>query len=330
VAPRTVWRDRAWRAGAIAWTERRLAELGVRTVGKAEQIHVVPWSTVLRVPTDRGAVYFKATWPPQRHEAVLAEALARWSPDHVTTVLALERRRGWFLAENAGERLREIFAKDRDIRRWHAALPRYAELQLATAPRAAELLKLGAPDRRASALARSYVRLLEDRSLMRVGLKEGLTAAQHQRLRGLVPSVREWAIAISATMPDTIQHDDLHDGQVFVRDGQYRILDWGDACVSHPFYSLSVILRSIAYGFKLKAGSRELARVRDVYLEPFTRIATRKQIRAAYPLAVRLGWISRALSWALVVENLSPSGKRKERGSVPRSLQRFLEATASA
>ena len=165
---------------------------------------------------------------------------------------------------------------------------------------------------------------------MRIGLKEGLGAAQHERLRGMVPRVREWAMAISAAIPDTIQHDDLHDGQVFVRDGHYRILDWGDACVSHPFYSLSVILRSIAYTFKLRHDAPELARVRDAYLEPFSRVATRKQIRAAYPVAARLGWISRALSWALVVENLSPAGKRKERGSVPRSLQRFLEATASA
>jgi hypothetical protein len=283
----------------------------------------------MRVPTDRGHVYFKATWPPQRHEAAMTEALARWS-DRVTTVLAVDRRRGWLLAEDAGPRLREVFAKDRDIRRWHAVLPLYAELQLEMAPHATQLLDLGAPDRRAEALARSYERLLKKPSLVRVGLKEGLTAAHHERLRVLVPQVRDWARAISAAIPDTIQHDDLHDGQVFVRDGQYRILDWGDACVSHPFYSLSVIISSIAYRFKLKGDARELARVRDVYLEPFTRVATRKQIRAAFPIAMTLGWISRALSWALVVENLPPASKRKERGSVPRSLQRFLEATASA
>ena len=70
--------------------------------------------------------------------------------------------------------------------------------------------------------------------------------------------------------------------------------------------------------------------MRAVYLEPFTGEATRKQIGAAYPIAMRLGWISRALSWALVVENLPPAQKRKERGTVPRSLRQFLDATASA
>lgn len=145
--------------------------------------------------------------------------MARWAPDRVTAVLAIDRRRGWFLAEDAGPRLREVFAKQRDIRHWHVALPLYAELQLESPPHATELLKLAAPDRRAQALARSYERVLEDRSLTRVGLKEGLTPAQHRRLRSLVPQVREWAMAISAAIPDTLQHDDLHDGQVFVRDG---------------------------------------------------------------------------------------------------------------
>jgi hypothetical protein len=74
VVPRTVWRDRAWRVRAIGWTERRLAESGVERAGRIEQIHIVPWSTVMRVPTDRGVVYFKATWPPQRHEAAVTVA----------------------------------------------------------------------------------------------------------------------------------------------------------------------------------------------------------------------------------------------------------------
>ena len=50
-------------------------------------------------------------------------------------------------------------------------------------------------------------------------------------------------------IPETIQHDDLHDGQIFVRDDRYLLLDWGDACVSHPFFTLAVTLDGvIAWG----------------------------------------------------------------------------------
>ena len=41
-------------------------------------------------------------------------------------------------------------------------------------------------------------------------------------------------------IPATLQHDDLHDANVFVGDGRYRFFDWGDAVVAHPFFSLLV------------------------------------------------------------------------------------------
>ena len=319
-----LWRRRAWRARAMAWVGRQLRQRGIAIIGEADQFHVVPWSTVFRVPTERGDVFFKATWPGQRREARITGALARWAPDDVGTPLAIDAVRGWLLLGDAGPRLRQIITKDRDIRHWHRVLPQYAELQIAIAPHARELLRLGAPDRRARGLATEYERLLDEHSLLRVGLKEGLTRLQDRALRDVVPEVRTLAREISI-VPDTIQHDDLHDGQVFVQDGHYRILDWGDAVVSHPFYSMSVVERSVAYTLKLKPGSREITRLRDLYLEPFTKFASAKELRSAYRVAIRLGWISRALTWASVVPHLSPAKQREERGDVPRSLGRFLD-----
>ena len=319
-----VWRRPTWRARALRWAERRLTERDIAIVGPPDQVHVRTWATVIRLPTDRGAIFFKAVWRPLRFEAALTAAMAKWAPDDVGIVLAVDPRRGWLLLEDGGERLREVLARDRDLRHWHRILPRYADLQIALAPHAKHALRLGTPDRRAKALASKYAGLLDRPSLVRVGLQEGLTKAQGSALRKLVPDVRRWGDELGI-VPDTIQHDDLHDGQVFVRDGRYRILDWGDSCVSHPFFSMSVVERSVAYTLKLKPDAREIARLRDIYLEPFTAFATAKQLRAIYPVAIRLGWISRALSWATLVPYLSERERRKERGDVPRSLGRFLD-----
>ena len=323
------WRERAWRTGAVRWAERRLAERDIDVTGKPEQIHVVPWSTVIRLPTDRGAVFFKAIWPPEKREAAITEALARWQPKDVAVVLAADRTRGWLLLDDAGEKLRTIIKKDNDIRRWRTVLPQYAELQLAVAKHANELLKLGAPDRRAASLAMQYERLLKDRHLLQIGVNGGLTQSQYRKLVNLVPQVREWSAYVGGTVPDTIQHDDLHDGQVFVKDGRYRILDWGDTVVSHPFYSLTVALRSIGRTFKLKDDAPELRRLTDLYLEPFTAVATKKQLQQNYAIAKRLGRICRALTWASVVVNLPPAQRKEERDAVPGWLALFLEAATS-
>jgi len=320
------WRRPAWRARALRWAERRLAERAIHLTGEPEQFHVRWWSTIIRLPTDRGTLFFKAVSPPLRFEAGLTAALAAWAPDDVGIALAFDQRRGWLLLEDSGERLREILAKDRDVRHWHRILPQYAELQITVASHVSQALKLGTPDRRGPALVSQYVALLERSSLLRVGLKEGLTKTRERMLRDLVPQVRAWTEELSV-VPETIQHDDLHDGQVFVKDGRYRILDWGDACVSHPFLSMSVVERSVAHTLKLKPRSREIQRLRDIYLEPFTTFATAEKLRAIYPIALRLGWISRALSWATLIPYLSRAENRKERGDVPRSLGRFLDPT---
>jgi hypothetical protein len=311
----------------MRWAERRLAERDIHVTGKPDQFHVRTWSTVIRLRTDKGAMFFKAVWRPLRFEAGLTAAIATWVPGSVGTPLAVDPRRGWLLLEDGGERLREILAKDRDIRHWHHILPQYAELQIALASHVRRALKLGAPDRRGSALATQYAALLELSSRLRVGLKEGLTKRQESELRDLLPQVPTWTENLSV-VADTIQHDDLHDGQVFVKDGRYRILDWGDSCVSHPFYSMSVVERSVAHTLNLKPGSREITRLRDLYLEPFTAFASAARLRAIYPIAIRLGWISRALSWATLIPHLSANEKRRERGDVPRSLGRFLDPTA--
>jgi len=313
----------------IRWVQRRLAERHLGLTGRPERIHVAAWSTVFRLPTDRGSVYFKAIWPPQKREAGISEQLAHWRPRDVAVVLAADRARGWLLLDDAGQQLRTIIKKDKDLKHWRTVLPQYAELQLAVAKHAKDLLRLGAPDRRAASLAHQYEGLLADRRLLQVGVKGGLTEKQYGRLVDLVPQVREWSAYVAGTVPDTIQHDDLHDGQVFVKDGRYRVLDWGDACVSHPFYSMTVALRSIGYTFKLKNDALELRRLTDIYLEPFTALATKKRLLESYALAQRLGRICRALTWASVVTKLPPAKRKEEREAVPGWLALFLEAASA-
>lgn len=86
-----------------------------------------------------------------------------------------------------------------------------------------------------------------------------------------------------------------HDGQVFVRDGRYLLLDWGDACVSQPFFSLAVTLEGgIAWGLDDVQGSVDVAPFRAAYLEPFARAGS--DLVAAAVLASRLGWVCRAVN----------------------------------
>lgn len=278
------WRDPVWLSGAHAWIDERLAELGVARTGEPEQPHVRPWATVLRVPTDRGVVWFKANDESQRHEAAVVERIVVRHCDGAPPLLCVDNATGWMLTAHAGERLREVSARERSLDRWLDVLPRYSHLQLGLADDVAGLLAAGVPDRRLATLPAAYQHLL------------GRIDAD-RRLRSAGPLVADLCDELASYgVPELLQHDDLHDGQVFVREGGYAVLDWGDACISHPFFTLSVTLEGVlAWGLDDIAGSVDTRRFRDAYLAPFADYSHADLVAAA-AVAVRLGWVCRAIN----------------------------------
>ncbi len=263
--------------------------------GEIEQPHVRWWSTVLRVPTADGNLFFKAVAPVHGFEAGLTARLAELQPARVTEVVDVDSDRGWFLMRDGGARLRELLESPADLHHWERVLPEYARLQLDVAPHADEFLVLGTPDERLAILPDLFRALLAARP-------RGLTDDELRRAHDSLPRFDEMCLALTEDgLPDTIQHDDLHDGQVFVRDGRYLVFDWGDSCVSHPLLSLTVTLRSTAAAFDLEPGGPELRRLRDAYLEPFDRgpeIAD---------TAYRVGTVARAIAWKRMVDPREPA-----------------------
>lgn len=238
---------------------------------------------MLRVPTADGLLYYKEPEPKLAHEARLIEILSGRRPDLVTEVVASDES-GRMLMRDAGPQL----SSRPSLRAWEEALPLYAELQIAAAPDAGELLAAGAFDRRSSALPGRYRELVANAAAE-------LPRDEHRRLSALIPAVDEAFEALAASgIPETINNDDLTDGSVHIHDGHYRFLDWGDSCVSHPFVTLTVTLRVIELVHGLPPESAEVDRLRDAYLEPFTVFAPRATLRALAPLARRFGQISRA------------------------------------
>ena len=219
-----------------------------------------------------------------------------------------------------GERLCELVKRERDLGRWLDVLPQYGELQLSTAANADELVALGAPDRRLIVLERQYEQLIED--------MEDLSAGERDR-RARSEGVAEMCRQLSTVaIPETVQHDDLHDGQVFVRDGRYLFFDWGDSCVSHPFFSMSVTLEGgQAWGLDDIEDSVDITPFRDAYLRPFASFAEREELEAAHTTALRLGWVCRALNvshWAVA---LGPPHRDEWTDRVRLRLRMFLGST---
>jgi hypothetical protein len=322
-----LWLQPNWCGHAQAWIYTALEQRGIAVQGAIEQPHVRPWSTVLRVPTAEGTMFFKATAPALVHEAGLTAALAHWRPDCTPAVLAFDAVRGWLLMRGAGEPLRTRIRGARDISRLRAAMPLYAGLQIDMAKHHDELLALGAFDRRLQVLPDLYRRLLDDRAALMIDQPDGLTSAAYERALALAPRMPAFCDELASYgLPETLHHDDFHDGNIFERDGQIIFADWGESCVAHPFFSMVVALRSVAFSLDLADDAPELERLRAAYLEPWTRFAPRERLLAAMQLAQWLGMLCRALTWHHVVAALEGNARAEYAEAVPGWLQEFVDA----
>ncbi|GAA3132475.1 hypothetical protein JOF29_005239 [Kribbella aluminosa] len=222
---RTPWDDPAWRLEAIGWLDAELARTGVRELG-ARRVRVRPWSVIVRVEA-AAPVWFKAGAPGAAFEAGLGEALSRWTPDHVLTPYAVDAARGWSLMPSGGELLRSLPPGPQE---WTEALTQYADLQRGLVERVDELLRLGVPDARVPALP----------GVFDAAVAACVSGADARRLREFRPRLVGWCEELRAIgVPDSLDHADLHDGQILVAGaGRYTFFDWGDANVGHPFFSL--------------------------------------------------------------------------------------------
>jgi hypothetical protein len=70
------------------------------------------------------------------------------------------------------------------------------------------------------------------------------------------------------------------------------VLDWGDASVSHPFFSLVVTFRFLQQRTGLAPDDPWFSRLGDAYLEPWG-----NAVRDALPLAIRVGTFVRAIAY---------------------------------
>ncbi|PWR10000.1 phosphotransferase [Micromonospora acroterricola] len=319
------WSREQWQVRARSWVDEQLSRAGRRVTGPVEP-RVRPWSLVWRVPTDGGPVWFKANNPGTVHEAVLVAALVGLAPDRVLTPIAVDPVRGWSLLPDGGESLRDVLGRDPDLAHWERALPGYAALQLASESRADELVALGVPDHRPEVLPGLLAELLDDHGSLRIGSEDGLSPETYERLRAELPAYAERCRRLADIgIPATVQHDDLHDGNVFAGPDGYRYFDWGDASVAHPFGTLLVTLRSIRYAAGLAADDARLARLRDAYLEAWTDRYDRATLVEASDLAMTLGAVSRSLSWRRALDTADPS-RAEYAEAVPGWLAELFEA----
>ncbi|WP_328498293.1 aminoglycoside phosphotransferase family protein [Streptomyces sp. NBC_00414] len=217
-ALRAPWADIDGLRELLDWSTRTLAAAGRPVTGPVEQLRTWNLAGLFRLPTDRGAVWLKATPGFAADEAEVIAAFARVDPGLVPTVVGSAE--GRFLMEHIpGEDCWRASARTAasGVRRFVAAQAVLAERPLERPS--------SVPDRRVSVLAERVRELLDG------PVRAELTAQEVGLARKLAdrrPLLEECGL------PDTVVHGDFHPGNWRADGGPPVVVDFADAHWGNP------------------------------------------------------------------------------------------------
>jgi hypothetical protein len=220
--------ESGWGAEADRWIASSLNEAGLSPIGAPEQQRVRPWSTHRVVATSAGRVWFKGNCPDQSFEPGLQRLLARLAPGRVDSPIAVDDSRGWMLTWDRGDTLSERY--ELTLADWCALVQEAGDVQRRSAGLREELLATGLPDCSPATVPNRFDALLARYAALDVQHPSHLTPGQLRRFRDIRPAVVDAAAALAQSeLPSTVNHGDLHPGNVFSVAGGRCLFDFGDA-----------------------------------------------------------------------------------------------------
>jgi hypothetical protein len=279
---RPPWELSGWFQRARHWVDIQLDRLNIQATGNVIQTRALSFeSTVMRVPTSVGNVYFKASSGRAPREAPLTRFMVAHWPENVTEPLAYDDPNDWMLMPDYATAVQAIAPAES----FAAAAAALGRIQAESAGRLAELRQLGC-DVLGLAGLRQF---LLDGSLSNVtsALDAGDRSEELEKdLASLAPKLVDFCEQLEQYgIPDTVIHPDFRASNFFADTQSQRIIDWQNSCVGHPFFSVLELGR-YDYDFALDAVGPDP--VLRAYLQPFREFESEERLQQAMRLAHRL------------------------------------------
>lgn len=315
------WADPVWQQQALAWAGSRLEAIG-GAVRSWSQPHLRPWSTVLALETDVGRWWLKAPGDGSRYEIGLLALFAELGLTGTPHPLAVDHDAGLALLPDGGPTVRAAHEGKAAPEVVADYLAVYAGIQRELEPHVPRLLACGTGDRRPDRLAGTFLATIDRLASERPPGR--LDDADAGRLRAVARGYAEACAELASSgIAATLNHDDLHDNNVLAAGPV--VIDWGDSCVGHPFGTLLATLNSLRAHHGLRPDDPALGRVVDAYTEAWTDVADRPTLRRQVQLCLRLGPLTRSLSYRQAVTGVDEEAWQEHAEAMPGWLLEVLE-----
>lgn len=263
----------------IEWALNVLTEKGYLPLEAPKTLRSMPWSTVLCFQTSKGKVFLKSMAQCFSYEPALLSFLTQQKVHHLPSILATHKNNHCFLMEDAGDPLLPILKANYDVSMIKQALKTYAELQLKCIPFVDHLISIGVMDFRLNELPTLFESFLEDSEL-------GFKLEDLENLRKSKKAFENMCQALGAIgIPETLEQGDFTDENILIKNYQITFNDFGDASITHPFFSIAAFLNSAENAHHLNPSSQKYLNFRDIYLNEWKDYASHDKLIQGFEIA---------------------------------------------
>jgi len=283
---------------SILWAHNCLRDCGHQEYDTPQVIRNVPWSTVHCFETSKGLFFLKSMASPFAIESTLLRFLFESVTQNIPFVIAENHKLQCFLMKDAGICLRGILKEKFDASYFGQIFKIYADIQIGCIPYVDKLIEIGVNDWRLKNLPALYQDFINQESLLKT---DGITATEIEILKKLAPRFQFLCEELSDfCIPETIEHGDFHDNNILIKNRIITINDWGDASISHPFFSFVSFFNSARRHHNLNDSDDIYKNTREVFLSKWKDYGTENILVKALELAKTIRYFVFAFSFSRI------------------------------
>ena len=224
-----------WHQAALNWLEANLPPSHEGKPWQSSQIRSWSISSVWRATSAGTHLYFKASPRYFASEVAVTLDVADRFPNISPSIVAAQPENGWMLMQDLGDVT--LSAID-TAEIWHDTMKTIAKVQHGYVGKFREMERMGIERRTTEAVVEMLVNWTDDPADVEIRTVGEENEAALSRLGPDVCKIESIEGKLKELgIPATLEHGDLDATNVFIRNGSPVLMDWSDACVSHPFFT---------------------------------------------------------------------------------------------
>ena len=225
----------SWHKRALNWIDANLPRTDDDHPWQVGQIRSWSISSVFRITSGERRLYFKSSPRYFASEVAVTQHVSDHFPDASPEIIAGNTEQGWMLMDDLGD---VTLAKTDRASLWHDAMKTIARVQHGYIGLTSDLDRMGVERRTVGKIIETMDEWTKDSSLAGLRLFQSEVEAELRKLQTNRNRIEAMAHNLEALgLPQTLEHGDLDSTNIFIRDGVPVLMDWSDACISHPFFT---------------------------------------------------------------------------------------------